>query len=104
MKTNDAGEILTIPVEETLKQRGNRYGEFSSHAKCSQQLKQVLYGHLQSHNQRKLEPYMVEALDMIVHKLARIANGDPFYDDNWRDIAGYSQLVVNELNKKDSDV
>ena len=40
---------------------------------------------------------MIEALDLICNKLGRIANGDPTYDDSWRDIAGYAQLVVNEL-------
>jgi hypothetical protein len=35
---------------------------------------------------------------MIVHKIGRILNGDPNYDDSWADIAGYAQLVVKELN------
>ena len=35
---------------------------------------------------------------MIQHKIGRILNGDPNYDDNWRDICGYSQLVLDELN------
>ena len=41
---------------------------------------------------------MLEALDMIFHKIGRIGNGDPFYDDSWIDICGYSQLVVDELH------
>ena len=36
---------------------------------------------------------------MIFHKLARIANGDPTYIDSWTDIAGYAQLVVDDLNE-----
>lgn len=39
-----------------------------------------------------------EALDMIQHKIGRILNGDPTYDDNWKDIAGYATLVAEELN------
>ena len=46
-----------------------------------------------------LEPDQVEALIMISHKLARIVNGDPHYDDSWRDVAGYAQLVANRLTK-----
>jgi hypothetical protein len=38
-----------------------------------------------------------EACEMIAHKLGRIVNGDPNYADSWVDIAGYAQLVVNEL-------
>lgn len=36
---------------------------------------------------------------MILHKVSRIINGDPSYADSWRDIAGYAQLIVNELDK-----
>ena len=35
---------------------------------------------------------------MIQHKIGRILNGDPNYDDNWKDIAGYSKLIADELN------
>lgn len=34
---------------------------------------------------------------MIAHKIARILNGDPDYDDSWVDIAGYATLVVKKL-------
>lgn len=38
---------------------------------------------------------------MIAHKLARIMNGDPNYIDNWTDIAGYAQLVVDILEQRE---
>ena len=38
-----------------------------------------------------------EALEMIAHKIGRILNGDPDYDDSWVDIAGYAQLVADRL-------
>jgi hypothetical protein len=38
-----------------------------------------------------------EALDMIVHKIGRIINGDPNYIDSWQDIIGYAQLVKDRL-------
>ena len=38
-----------------------------------------------------------EALDMILHKIARIANGDPNYADSWIDIAGYAKLISDRL-------
>jgi hypothetical protein len=34
-----------------------------------------------------------EALDMILHKIARIVNGNPNETDHWHDIAGYATLV-----------
>jgi DNA-directed RNA polymerase subunit M/transcription elongation factor TFIIS len=95
-QTNDAGEKLQS-TEDTLTQRGTRYGEFRDHAILSQKLKNLLV--LPSFEGTEAELYMYEAMEMICHKLARIANGDPLYDDSWRDIAGYAELVVKELNR-----
>ena len=36
---------------------------------------------------------------MVAHKAARILNGDPNIADSWHDIAGYTQLVAQRLNK-----
>lgn len=81
-------------TESLIAERGNRYGEFKDGAAIMQQLKQVM------HNTPKwesLKPSQKEALDMIQHKIGRILNGDPDYDDNWKDIAGYATLIVKEL-------
>lgn len=91
-------------IEDVLNERGNRYGSFNNHAILSQTLKNTIMQHyFQTHGGTEAEPlpaYMVEALSMICHKLARIANGDPYYDDSWRDIAGFSTLVVEILSGK----
>ena len=101
-KTNDAGEKLQS-TEETLKERGNRYGEFRDHARLSQSLKISLNFHINEYGQPEaFTDIMAEAVEMICHKLARIANGDPAYIDSWADICGYSQLVVDELTKEQS--
>jgi hypothetical protein len=42
-----------------------------------------------------------ESLDMICNKIGRIVNGDPRLIDSWLDIAGYAQLVVDELTKEE---
>ena len=81
-------------IESTLAERGARYGEFHTHAEISQSLKKIVLA-----ERKLLEPYQREALEMICHKLARIVNGDPNYADSWLDIAGYAQLVVQELEK-----
>ncbi len=90
-------------IETTLKERGNRYGEFRNHARISQSLQELLrLGYANTDREWcKLHPFQQEALSMICHKLARIVNGDPNYDDSWRDIAGYAQLVVKELTPTD---
>lgn len=101
--TNDAGESTSATIDETLAERGNRYGSFKDHSKLSVTLRSIVLNHYQQLNPgTALEPYVIESITMICHKLARIANGDPTYDDNWRDIAGYSQLVVDILHGKNT--
>ena len=97
--TNDAGEQLQS-VEATLEQRGTRYGDFDNHSALSQTLKAIFNQHVVDYGQPDAFTDTInEALDLIFHKLARVANGDPTYDDNFRDIAGYATLVVEHLNK-----
>ena len=82
-------------VEETLQERGEEYGEFSRHAEISQKLKNTVKLWLPA----EIEPYKMEALEMILHKIARICNGNSNNIDSWHDIAGYATLVVKELEK-----
>ena len=83
-------------VIETLEQRENRYGEYVHVAATAQDLKDILR---RGHSWDVMEAYMQESLDLIANKLARIANGDPFYDDSWHDVGGYAKLVEIELEK-----
>lgn len=85
-----------LGVEEILEQRGSRYGNFADHARLTQELKNTFIKYSKSVSCRTAS--MDEALDMIFHKIGRIGNGDPFYDDSWIDIAGYAQLVADELH------
>lgn len=84
-------------TQRILQQRGERYGKFADHADCSQQLKAVLRNHMGADKWNRLTASQQEALEMLCHKLGRIANGDPNYEDTWRDLAGYSTLVADEL-------
>ena len=96
-KTNDAGESTGVSLDDTLGERGSRYGKFTAHAEVSQCLLSVLRMHAKSEG-TLLEDVHMEALQMICHKLGRIVNGDPNYDDSWRDIAGYATLVEKYIN------
>ena len=97
--TNDAGE-LRQSIEDTLIQRGKRYGEFKNHADLSQRFKKMFDNHVKEFGQpENFTNTMSEAIEMIFHKIARIANGSPDYVDSWVDICGYSQLVVDEYKK-----
>ncbi len=88
-------------VDATLAERGSRYGKFEDHAAVTQKLKDVLYARVNARRVH-LEPDQREALDMICHKLGRIVNGDPDYDDSWLDIAGYAKLVADRLRGQSS--
>ena len=104
VSTNNEGTVAS--TEETLKERGERYGKFSSHAEITQNLKlAMLEGrHMAPETTEqvksrvaKMQHDQVECLEMIAHKIGRILNGDPNYGDSWRDIAGYATLVADRL-------
>ena len=85
-----------MSIEETLKERGDRYGDFKGYAVLDEHFKKVY-----EFSGSKIEAVHQAGLDMIFGKIARILNGDPNYADNWHDIAGYATLVEKELNKLD---
>lgn len=88
----------TAPPENSLDQildeRGKQYGVFAMQAVYAQSLKATMRGHP---NYPSLSAYKQEALDMIVHKIARILNGNSSNVDSWVDIAGYATLVAETL-------
>jgi len=83
-------------INDILDERGARYGDFMTVASFSQQIKSLLCS---AEPFLPLDPDMIEALEMISNKLARMLCGDPTYIENWRDIAGYATLVMNRLSQ-----
>ena len=90
-KTVQAPSVNTL-----LQERALQYDTFVSLAKTAQEFKSVLYRELGARNKR-LADDQAEALDMILHKIARIINGNADHIDSWADIAGYSTLVAERL-------
>jgi hypothetical protein len=86
-------------VEETLRQRGQRYGDFTNHARICQGLKQTMM-HDRSSNWDGLSADKAQALEVIADKIARILSGDPDYKDNWHDIQGYAKLAEDRCNDR----
>lgn len=82
-------------TQSIIRQRAKRYGKFKDGAEIMRDLKHVMH---EVDGWNNLSPSQKEALDMIQHKIGRILNGDPNYDDNWKDVAGYATLIVNELS------
>lgn len=85
---------MSNDIAAVLAERETRYGDFMTHASITQDIKAAIR---QGPSFTKLEDDMVEALDMIAHKVGRIVNGDPRYADSWVDIAGYAKLVADRL-------
>jgi hypothetical protein len=83
-------------IENTLAERGNRYGDFEGHARITQSLKLTMHC---SPKWPYIAADMREALEMVAHKIGRILNGDPNYIDSWHDIIGYVRLVEQRLEK-----
>jgi len=90
-------EMYEDEVEATLDARALDYGKFIEGAEVMQMLKRVVQNAL-SNRDKVLAHDQAEAMDMIIHKIGRIVNGNPDVVDHWLDIAGYAQLVADRLN------
>jgi len=83
-------------VDTILNERHETYGYFINQAVVSQEFKKVLFHEL-SARKKDLAPDQIEAIEMILHKIARIVNGDEDHIDSWHDISGYATLVADRL-------
>jgi len=89
-----------MSLENTLAERGSRYGDFTDRAELAQELQDVMRGFRKPGPQgqivnpwAKLDSVKRQALTVIADKIARILSGDPNYTDNWHDIQGYAKLA-----------
>lgn len=83
-------------VDDTLKERGKRYGDFTTHAMIAQRI-MLEFRETHPDGWDRLSAVQRQALTVIADKLARILSGDPNYADNWHDIQGYAKLVEDRL-------
>ena len=84
-----------MKLNVVLNERKNNYGSFNNNSI----LTNYLYGCIEKRIEHEA-PFVKEALHMIYHKVARVVNGDVSYKDNWVDIAGYSQCVIDILKEQ----
>ena len=92
-------DVGTSNVDKTLDARAEKYGKFKDGAALMQAIKRELAAHASRHNKTFADDQW-EALEMIVHKIGRIVNGDPDVTDHWVDIAGYATLIAERLEGK----
>ena len=85
-----------MSIEQILAQRGKTHGEFKDQAQCAQELKEVWHRWAESCGNGG-HSVADEAVDMIMHKLARAATGALLEPDHWLDIQGYAKLVSDRI-------
>ena len=90
------GEVEDTNIDQTIDERALDYGKFKDSAALMQSIKRLLADHARRHDKTFADDQW-EALEMIVHKMARIVNGNPDKVDHWVDIAGYAKLVADRL-------
>jgi hypothetical protein len=90
MKSNETD------VDQVLDSRAKDYGKFIEGAEIMQMLKRLVHNYIEDRG-TPLAFDQREAIDMIIHKLGRIINGNPDKVDHWVDIAGYAILVSERL-------
>lgn len=83
-------------VDTVLNERAKDYGKFIEGAEIMQMLKRLVHNYVEQRG-TPLAFDQREAIDMIIHKLGRIINGNPDKVDHWTDIAGYAKLVADRL-------
>jgi hypothetical protein len=98
LQYDDEREVVAeeTGIDETLNERAQDYGKFKDGAALMQGIKRLLADHARAHDKTFADDQW-EALEMIVHKMARIVNGNPDKVDSWTDIAGYAKLVADRL-------
>jgi len=83
-------------VDAILDSRAKDYGKFIDGAEVMQMLKRIVHTYIEMRD-TQLAFDQREALDMIIHKIGRIINGNPDKADHWFDVAGYATLVAERL-------
>lgn len=76
--------------EELVESRKALYGTFCGRAELTVSLLEVCQGHPKWHN---VPSWGKWAITMLIEKIGRIIEGDPKYEDNWKDIGGYAELA-----------
>lgn len=86
-----------VDIEAIVDERGAQYGDFTHQGVIAQDLKEYMR---EQDGWRRLRSHQKESLDMIMHKISRILNGNPEHRDSWVDIAGYAQISAERILDK----
>lgn len=84
-------EEYAVPL---LNEREKTHGNYDRNAEVSQGIKAIMVA---SKAWANLTAPQQESLHLIASKIGRILAGGARHADNWRDIAGYAQLIEHRL-------
>lgn len=87
-----------MSIENTLKERGARYGSFEEHATIAQAIQDAF--RIYPEKWEKLPAVIKQGFTTLADKMARTLNGDEYYDDNYHDIGGYAKLMEDWVKKQ----
>lgn len=80
-------------VQATLDQRGNIYGSFAENSAVAIDILNIIFAANASRSV-SLPKHELNALVMVAEKMSRVLTGKS-HEDNWVDMAGYSELGRN---------
>ena len=83
-------------IKEILEEREKTHGNYENVAITAQHIKVAIRAGI---NYQEVDPVLMESLDMIATKMARIVNGTQHLD-HWLDIGGYAQLGVDFITEQ----
>jgi hypothetical protein len=89
-----------MSIENTLKERGARYGSFEEHATIAQAIQDAF--RIYPEKWERLPPVIKQGFTTLADKMARTLNGDEYYDDNYHDIGGYAKLMEDWVKRTQS--
>lgn len=97
LRSDGHGETFAAPrppsnINRILDERGEKYGDVGEQSETLDRLLWTMQTSIGSHWRSKLDCRQRQSLTVIALKISRILHGDPDYDDNWDDIAGYALL------------
>ena len=82
-------------IEDTLKQRGSVYGDYSKVCSSRVEIMNIIKQHHFIVNQAQMSEEITMGFSDLVLKLVRAA-GSPSYADSFHDLAGYATLMEKQ--------
>lgn len=81
-------------INDTLNERATTHGDYREQAAFAQHFKRMMRA---GRNWERLDFHQAQSLEAFADKISRVLCGNFNETDHWRDVAGYAQLVVREL-------